>query len=86
MEGEYKKAHDTYSGIAKRNGFNPQNIFTSMGRFNSDGSFTSASKYKDLPVNPTAANLEKGTIYNTPRGPAMWDGFRFVVERSNDGK
>jgi hypothetical protein len=33
-----------------------------------------------LPPKPSASNLTKGTVYDTPRGPARWDGFRFVQE------
>lgn len=30
-----------------------------------------------LPSNPTAANLQRGTVYDTPRGRAVWDGMQF---------
>jgi hypothetical protein len=30
-----------------------------------------------LPPNPTAKDLSPGTVYDTPRGPAVWDGFQF---------
>jgi hypothetical protein len=31
-----------------------------------------------LPPNPSAANLQRNTVYDTPRGPAMWDGMKFT--------
>jgi hypothetical protein len=30
-----------------------------------------------MPPNPTAKDLSPGTVYDTPRGPAVWDGFQF---------
>ena len=30
-----------------------------------------------LPQKPSAANLSKGTVYQTMRGPAKWNGFQF---------
>ena len=30
-----------------------------------------------LPTNPSASNLKRGVVYDTPRGPAEWDGFQF---------
>lgn len=30
-----------------------------------------------LPQNPSAANLKRGVVYDTPRGAAQWDGFKF---------
>lgn len=30
-----------------------------------------------LPSNPTASNLKRGTVYDTPRGRAVWDGMQF---------
>lgn len=34
-------------------------------------------KAKPLPSNPTAKNLSKGEIYNTPKGPLLWNGLKF---------
>lgn len=34
----------------------------------------------DLPPNPTASTLQKGAVYNTPRGLAKWNGMAFVQE------
>jgi hypothetical protein len=30
-----------------------------------------------LPSNPSASNLTRDTVYQTPRGPAKWDGMKF---------
>ena len=30
-----------------------------------------------LPANPKASDLKVNQVYDTPRGPAVWDGFRF---------
>lgn len=30
-----------------------------------------------LPPNPSAQSLQPGVVYDTPRGPAKWDGFKF---------
>lgn len=35
------------------------------------------SKATPLPPNPTASSLQRGTVYDTPRGRAMWDGMQF---------
>lgn len=37
LEGEYSKTHGTYKGIVERNQFNPQNIFSPIGRVGIDG-------------------------------------------------
>lgn len=34
-------------------------------------------KATPLPANPTASSLQRGTVYDTPRGRAMWDGMQF---------
>lgn len=33
-----------------------------------------------LPANPSAENLKKGTIYDTKKGPGMWDGEKFIEQ------
>ncbi len=35
------------------------------------------SNAQPLPANPTASSLTKGTVYETPRGNATWDGMKF---------
>lgn len=51
--------------------------FSNANPLFSSAKSTPSTNAASLPPKPSASNLVKGTIYNTARGPAKWNGLQF---------
>jgi len=81
FQAEASNAANKYKAIASQYGLKPENITIGTEFIPTDPNGgsppTDSTNAASLPPKPSASNLVKGTIYNTARGPAKWNGLQF---------